>query len=93
MLHVVCANVAREGMSKDVTSKFITLIEKHKLTSTDSSEARMCLRILVNAFSKECSRSVLMDFREKIIGDLNSLLEDSEGEISPQVSEDKGAGH
>merc|ERR1712018_263234 len=45
----------------------------------------MCFRILVNSFNDVGSRSVLMASREEIIGDLNTFLEETEGEISPHV--------
>jgi len=45
----------------------------------------MCYRILVNSFSAEVSRSAMMDIREELISIMNTLLEDSEDEISPQV--------
>ena len=64
-----------------------SLMKQYKLISSDSpqSQSRMCFRILVNSFSAEVSRSAMMDIREELISILNTLLEDSEDEISPQV--------
>ena len=75
----------REGTTKDVISKLYPAMKKNGHLTTDSPAARMCYRILVNAFSNTDSRFVLMTHREELIGDLNSFLEEIEGDISPQV--------
>ena len=60
-------------------------MKQYTLISSDSPQSRMCYRILVNSFSAEVSRSAMMDIREELISIMNTLLEDSEDEISPQV--------
>ena len=56
------------------------------MLNSDSPHTRMCLRILVSFFGSDTSRTVIKQNREDIIGDINSLVEDSsEKEISPQV--------
>jgi len=85
--HLVCHNVVRNGMSsQNIASKLFTLIQSHKMLNSDSPHTRMCLRILVSFFGADISRSVIKQHREDIIGNVNSLVEDSsEEEISPQV--------
>ena len=87
ILHIISANVSREGITKGQALKMYSLMKQYKLISSDSpqSQSRMCFRILVNSFSAEVSRSAMMDIREELISILNTLLEDSEDEISPQV--------
>lgn len=85
LLNIVCCNVAREGMDKEISLKTYKLLKKHKMFSTDSPHARMCLRILVNNFAKDGSRQIMLEQREEIVADLNALIEGIEGEVSPQV--------
>ena len=75
----------REGTTKEIISKLYPTMKNSGHLTTDSPAARMCYRILVNAFLNADSRSVLMTHREEMIGDLNSFLEEIEGDISPQV--------
>ena len=85
ILNIICCNVVREGIPKESTSLLYKLFKSHKMLSKDSPPTRMCLRILVNCFAKESSRSVMLQNREELIGDLNSFLEEADNEISPQV--------
>jgi len=85
ILHIISANISQEGITKEQTLKMYSLMKQYKLISSDSPQSRMCYRILVNSFSAEVSRSAMMDIREELISIMNTLLEDSEDEISPQV--------
>ena len=87
ILNLLCCNIAREGLSKSSALKAYNLFKTHSLLSSgsDSAATRMSLRILVNCFSKEESRIVMLQEREQIIGDINTLIESIDGEISPQV--------
>ena len=87
LFNIICCNIVREGiLSQDIGSKLYKMIKSNKLLTTDSPSTRMCLRILVNFFSSEPSRKVMLLYREDIIGEINTILEDSETDISPQVS-------
>ena len=87
LFNIICCNIVREGIiSQDIGSKLYKTIKSNKLLTTDSPSTRMCLRILVNFFSSEPSRKVMLLYREDIIGEINTILEDSEQDISPQVS-------
>ena len=87
LFNIICCNIVREGiLSQDIGSKLYKMIKSNKLLTTDSPSTRMCLRILVNFFSSEPSRKVMLLYREDIIGEINTILEDSEQDISPQVS-------
>jgi len=86
LFNIICCNIVREGiLSQDIGSKLYKMIKSNKLLTTDSPSTRMCLRILVNFFSSEPSRKVMLLYREDIIGEINTILEDSEQDISPQV--------
>lgn len=86
LFNIICCNIVREGIiSQDIGSKLYKTIKSNKLLTTDSPSTRMCLRILVNFFSSEPSRKVMLLYREDIIGEINTILEDSEQDISPQV--------
>jgi len=86
LFNIICCNIVREGIiSQDIGSKLYKMIKSNKLLTTDSPSTRMCLRILVNFFSSEPSRKVMLLYREDIIGEINTILEDSEQDISPQV--------
>jgi len=86
IFNIICCNVVREGISnQDLGSKLYKIIKSNKLLSSDSPSTRMCLRILVNYFATEPSRRVMLLYREDIIGEINTFIEDSEQDISPQV--------
>jgi len=86
LFNIICCNIVREGIiSQDIGSKLYKIIKSNKLLITDSPSTRMCLRILVNFFASEPSRKVMLLYREDIIGEINTILEDSEQDISPQV--------
>ena len=85
ILHIISANVSKEGITKGQILKMYSLMKQYKLISSDSPQSRMCFRILVNSFTTEVGRSAMMDIREELISILNTLLEDSEDEITPQV--------
>jgi len=86
LFNIICCNIVREGIiSQDIGSKLYKTIKSNKLLTTDSPSTRMCLRILVNFFSSEPSRKVMLLYREDIIGEINTILEDNEQDISPQV--------
>lgn len=86
LLNIICCNVVREGIiSQDIGSKMYKIIKSNKLLTTDSPSTRMCLRILVNFFKSEESRKVMLLYREEIVGEINTLIEDCDQEISPQV--------
>jgi hypothetical protein len=86
LLHIICANVGREGLTKDLSTRLYKLIKTNKmLKASDSPQTRMCLRLLVSYFSNESSRDVIIENREELFGDVNCLIEEC-GELSPQVS-------
>ena len=87
IFNIICCNVVREGISnQDLGSKLYKIIKSNKLLSSDSPSTRMCLRILVNYFATEPSRRVMLLYREDIIGEINTLIEDCAQDVSPQVS-------
>lgn len=84
--NLICVNVVHQGLdSREMATKLYKIIKTNKLLSYDSPQTRMCLRLLVSYFAKESSRSVMLDHREDIIGDVNTLVEDCQEELSPQV--------
>jgi len=85
LLHILCSNVVRDGVSKDLASKLYKMMKSHRMLISDSPQTRMCLRVLVSFFTKEASRAVLLEHREDLIGDINSLVEEANKEVSPQV--------
>jgi len=86
LFNIICCNVVREGIiSQEIGSKLYKIIKSNKLLTTDSPSTRMCLRILVNFFKSEESRKVMLLYREDIVGEINTLIEDCDQEISPQV--------
>ena len=82
--HFVSHNVVENKVSTEIASKLYQLI-KANLHKTDSPHTRMCLRIIVSFFQAAESRIIVQKNREDIIGDINSLIEESENDISPQV--------
>jgi len=86
LFNIICCNVVREGItSQDIGSKLYKIIKSNRLLTKDSPSTRMCLRILVNFFKSEASRKVMLLYREEIVGEINTLIEDCEQELSPQV--------
>ena len=72
--------------SQNIALKLYTLIQSNKMLNSDSPHTRMCIRLLVSFFGADTTRNVIKQHREDIIGNINSLVEDSsEAEISPQV--------
>lgn len=82
--HFVSYNIMQNGTTTELAKSLYQII-KTMLTKSDSPHTRMCLRILVNFFRTESSRIVMQQNHEYIIADINTLVEESEAEMSPQV--------
>ena len=87
ILHIICANVAREGMTKCQMLKIFKLMRKFHLLASDSPSARMCLRIIANCFSNETCCLNMMDLIDQFIPLFEDIMNitKTENEMSVQV--------